>query len=185
MLDGVAAGRDGVLQALAAKDMAACLLAETMGFIDQRLQDRQRIGRHIVDVAGRREGIGPTRKQLDPIDAALDVLAHRRAALFGRGDAHAGQWVHRDSGRNCGSPDDAAARHHEPRAFEAALVDGVAHLHVGVAVAMRAHVTRCGEARAQVSLQIVDGDQRRGLPRHARPRIVEHMGSGRAAPSPG
>jgi len=40
------------------------------------------------------------------------------------------------------------------------------------------HVARRGEARPEVGLQVLDGDERRELARHARPRCVEHVGMG-------
>jgi len=40
---------------------------------------------------------------------------------------------------------------------------------------VRAHVARRSEARAEIRLQVVDGDERRGLARHAGFRVVEHM----------
>ena len=52
MLDGVAAGDDGVLLPLAAEDVAGRLLAEAMRLVDQRLQDRQRIGHLVLRLAG-------------------------------------------------------------------------------------------------------------------------------------
>ena len=48
VLDGVAAGDDGVLLPLAAVDVAAGLLAEAMRLVDQRLQHRHRIGQHVL-----------------------------------------------------------------------------------------------------------------------------------------
>ena len=54
VFDGVAAGDDGVFLALAAIDVAARLFAETMRLVNQRLQDRQRIGHLILVLAGRR-----------------------------------------------------------------------------------------------------------------------------------
>jgi len=73
------------------------------------------------------------------------------------------------------SPRDAAARHLKPRTVEAAFVDGVADLDVRVPVAMGAHVSRRGETGPQIGLEIVDGDERRGLPGHSRSRRVEHV----------
>src|SRR6266567_1706769 len=51
VLDGVAAGDDGILLPLAAINMARGLLAEPMGLIDQRLQDRYGIGQDVFRLA--------------------------------------------------------------------------------------------------------------------------------------
>src|SRR5262249_41298710 len=138
MLDGVAAGRDGVLQSLATEHVAARLLAEAMGLVDRRLQHIQRIGRHIVDVAGRRERIGAAGEQLDPIRSALSVLAYGRAAFLSIADPVACQRIDWNVGCNSRAPDDAASRHLEARSVEATFIDGIAHLDIGIAVAVRA-----------------------------------------------
>ena len=146
-----------------------------MGLVDHRLQHVQGIGRHIVDVAGRREGIGAAGEQLDPVHAALSVLAYGRAPFLGRGDPNACERIDRNVGCDGRAPDDAASRHFEARSVEAAFIDGIAHLDIGEAIAVRAHVARRGEARPQVGLQVMDRDQGRGLPRHTGLRVVEHV----------
>ena len=93
MLDGVAAGDDGVLLPFAAVDVAAGLMAEPMRFVDQRLQDRHRIGHLVLGLAGGGEGVGARREQLDPIRAVLDLLAHGGARFFDRANDGAGQWI--------------------------------------------------------------------------------------------
>ncbi len=78
--------------------------------------------------------------------------------------------------RRCGAPGDAAARHLKPGTVDVALIDGVANVDVGVAVAVRAHVARRREAGLQVGLEIVDRDEHRPFRRHARRAVVEHVG---------
>jgi hypothetical protein len=63
-------------------------------------------------------------------------------------------------------------------AGDAALVDGVADVDIAVAIAVGAHVARRREAGLQVGLQVLHGDERRGLPRHAGTRRVEHVRMG-------
>jgi hypothetical protein len=107
----------------------------------------------------------------------LDVLAHRRTGVLFAMHPHARERTSR--GRTGGArPDDAAPRHLEARAIDTAFVDGLAHVDIGVAVAVRTHVARRREAGAQVGLQIVHGDERRGLARRAGLGIVEHVGVG-------
>jgi hypothetical protein len=123
-------------------------------------------------------GIGAAGIELDPIDAALDVLAHRRARIVLRVHPRAHQRIRGRGCGGCATPGNGAARYLEPRTIDAALVDGVADVDVGVAVAVRAHVARRGEARVQVGLQVMDRNEGRGLPRHAGLGIVEHVGVG-------
>ena len=52
---------------------------------------------------------------------------------------------------------------------------GVADLDVAVAVAVRAHVTRRREARAQVCLRVLHGDEHRAFRRRFRSARVEHV----------
>ncbi len=104
MLDGVAAGDDGVLLPLAAIDVAAGLVAEAMGLVDQRLQHRHRIGQNVLGLAGRAERIGAGREQLDPIGAVLDVLADRGARFFDRAHHDARQRVLRSAGGKSVAP---------------------------------------------------------------------------------
>ena len=46
---------------------------------------------------------------------------------------------------------------------------------VAVAVAVRAHVARRGEARAQIGLHVLDGDQHGAFRRPVGPARVEHV----------
>jgi hypothetical protein len=73
-------------------------------------------------------------------------------------------------------PDDAKGRNLIARPFEAALVDRVAYLDVGVSVPVRAHVPRGREAGAQIGLRVLDRDEHRLLGGHVRTSLVEHVG---------
>ena len=53
VLDDVAAGRDRVLQPLAAEAVAGRLTAQAMRLVHERLQHRQRIGEHVLRFARR------------------------------------------------------------------------------------------------------------------------------------
>ena len=61
MLDGVAAGGDGVLEPLAAEVVAAGLPAESMRLVYERLQDRQRIRQDVLRLAGGGERVAAGR----------------------------------------------------------------------------------------------------------------------------
>ena len=76
------------------------------------------------------------------------------------------------------SPHDPASRDPVSRPVDKALIDGVADIDVAIAIAVRAHVARRGKARPQIGLKVLQGDKRRGLPRHAGLRRVEHVGVG-------
>ena len=78
VLDGVAAGGDRVLQPFAAEVVAAGLVAEAMRLVNQRLQDRQRIGRHVLRLARGREGVPSGRDSL--IQSAPRPICSRTAA---------------------------------------------------------------------------------------------------------
>ena len=82
MFDGVAACGDRILEPLASEHVASRLAAEPMRLIDQGLQYRQWIRRHVLRLAGGTERIGTAREQLDPIRTAVGVLAHRRPCLL-------------------------------------------------------------------------------------------------------
>ena len=95
-----------------------------------------------------------------------DLLAHGRTRLVHGAHDGAGERIFRDArNRRRSAPDDAERRDLISRTVEAALVDRVADLDVRIAVAVRAHVARGGEARAQVGLRILHGDQQRLLRR--------------------
>ena len=177
VLDRVAACGDRVLLPLAAEDVARRLLVEAMGFIDQRLQHRQRIGHDVAHLARRRERIGTRRIELDPIRALADLIAHRRACLIGRRHDRGGERIVRPRIR-CTGPDDPARRHLHPRSVDQALVEGVPHIDVGIAVAVARHVAQRGETRAQIGLRVLDRDHRRHLARDAVLGVVEDVRMG-------
>jgi hypothetical protein len=93
MLNRVAARDDGILLSFAAVDVAAGLVAEPVGLVDHGGQHRHRIGHFILVLAVCGEGIAAGRKQLDPIGAVLDVLAHRFAPFLDRVHDGTGQWI--------------------------------------------------------------------------------------------
>jgi hypothetical protein len=72
------------------------------------------------------------------IDTFGDVLTYGRAPLFRRSDHDRRPRIGRGARRRrLGSPHDAPARHLESRAIDLAVVDRVADVDVGVAVAVR------------------------------------------------
>src|SRR5262249_38854657 len=104
----------------------------------------------------------------------VEVLFHGGACLLYGSDHTAGQWILRCGIRRA-RPDDPTAGYLKPRAFETAFIDRIADIDIGVAVAMRAHIARCGEAGAEVGLKIVYSNQCRSFSRHPRLRCVEHV----------
>ena len=176
MLDRVAAGDDGIFLAFATIDMAARLLAEAMRLVDQRLKNRKRIGDLVLNLPGRREGVRARREQFDPIGAACDLLAHRRARVFNRANHRAGQRVlRRRRVPRRRSPDDSQRRDLISGTVEAALIDRVADLDVAVSIAVGAHITRRGETGPQIRLHVLDGDQHGAFRRRLWSAVVEHV----------
>src|SRR4051812_12996401 len=135
MFDGVAVRRDRVLQPLAAEHVTPGLSPELVRLVDDRLQHGQRILRYVLVLAVGAEGVRTARIQLDVIDTLLDVLADGGAPLVRRPDDDRGPGIGRTGGR-LRAPDDAATGYLEPRAIELAVVDRVANVDVGVAVAV-------------------------------------------------
>ena len=145
-----------------------------MRFVDERLQDRHRICHHVLDVAGGREGVVACRVQLDPIGAAPDLLPDGRARLVDRVDHGAGQRVRRRRGRR-GAPDDSERGHLKSGTVDAPVVDRVADLDVAVPVAVGGHVACRREARPQIGLHVLHGDEHRRFCRRVRSARIEHV----------
>lgn len=82
MLDGVAAGGDRVLEPVAAKVVAAGLVAEPMRFVNQGLQNGQGIGQDVLSLSGGPKRIPASWKQLDPIRAFGNLIANGGACLL-------------------------------------------------------------------------------------------------------
>ncbi len=133
MFDGVAAGSNRELQTVAAERVARRLPVETMGFVDDRLQHRQRIHQHVLGLACRTKRVGTGREQLDPVDALGNLLAHG-GAPFVSGANHlvverilrALRWIR--------IPANAAAGDLKPWTLEVTHRDRVANVHIGKAV---------------------------------------------------
>ena len=176
VLDRVAAGRRSRTSILRppAHDNAALRPSRCVSSTSA-CKTGHRVGERVLVLARGGERVAARREQLDPVGAALDVLADGRARFLRRAHHRAGQWILRTVRRR-GAPRDSTAGDLEPGPVESPFVDGVANLDVGVAVAVGTHVARGGEARFQVSLQVLDGDERGGLSRHAGPGRVEHVG---------
>src|SRR6185312_17055158 len=103
----------------------------------------------VLRVACRRERVRAAGKQLDPVRAPGDLIAHRLARVFGTGDDGTFERIAILRRRGITDPADAERRHLVARAVDAALVDRIADRDVAVAVAVRAHVARAREAGAQ------------------------------------
>ncbi len=157
--------------------MARGLLAEPMGLIDQRLQDRHGIGQDVFRLAIGREGIGAGREELDPVRAMFDLIANRGARFLDIVNDGVRNGVHRLVRILRRSPIDAASRDLLPRSVDESCVDGVADIDIGIAIAVAAHVADRREAGAQIVLRVLDGEEKRSFPRHFRIRraLVEHM----------
>ena len=75
---------------LAPIDVAACLLAEAMRLVNQRLHYGQRIGDLVLVLARGSERVPSRGVQLDPIRTVSDLLAHGRARFLHRANHRAG-----------------------------------------------------------------------------------------------
>ena len=119
----------------------------------------------------------PVGIQLDPVHApGRRARERRRAPSSADRIICARRADSREPLRRLRLPGDAAAGDLEARPVEVAHVDRVADLDVAVAVAVRAHVARGGEAGLQVGLQVLNGD-RASIARVVMPagRVVVHV----------
>ncbi len=90
VLDGVAAGDDGVSFAVAAVNVTGRFFAEAVSLVDQRLQDGHGISGRVLNVAGGGEGVGAGGIELDPVGAMIDLVADGGAGFGNRADHGAG-----------------------------------------------------------------------------------------------
>ena len=93
MLDGVAAGDDGVLLPVAAEDVASRLFTEAMRLVDHAPGGRAADTSDVLRLSRGAEGVRAGRKQLDPVRAVLDLLAYRGSAFVSGAMTAAGQRV--------------------------------------------------------------------------------------------
>src|SRR5262249_15407070 len=153
MLNGVAAGDDGILQSLAAVRVATGFLAQTVGLVDRCGQYRQRISYFVQVLTCRAERVRAGWIQLDPVRVMRNLIADAGARSFGRVDDRGGQRVFRSRRIfRLRTPNDAQGRYLIAWTIEAAAVDRIPDGDVAVAVPVTGHVARGCESRVQVEL---------------------------------